>query len=306
MKRLPLILISLGMILAACNMPSLGGGTQSMPTPDLTLTALFAPTAEATEPPASPTLIPTSTDIPVTEAPTETPIPPTPTITATSTALPSRIGPTVYAYFLSSPPVIDGNWGDWVDRTKQYPANALVYGKSNWSGGNDLKASYILGWDYSYFYIGVKVHDDYYVQNTFGGDLYLSDGVELQLDTNLYGDFYNPVMDVDDFQMGFSPGYGSVKGEKDAFMWMPRYLAGDKADVIIGSQKEDGLYRMEIAIPWGYFNLTHPYLGMGSGFVLCVDDNDDAESSIQQTMICSDSARKLLDPTTWGEVFFVR
>ncbi len=202
--------------------------------------------------------------------------------------------------------MIDGNWGDWVDRAYQYPSNAIVYGKSNWSGGDDLKASYILGWDYSYFYIGVKVHDDHYVQNTYGQDLYLSDGVELQLDTNLYGDFYNPAMDVDDFQMGFSPGYGSVNGDKEAYMWMPRYLAGTKGNVIIASEKEDGLYRMEIAIPWSYFNLTYPYLGMGSGFVLCIDDNDDSDGSVQQTMICSDSARKLLDPTTWGEVIFVR
>ena len=201
---------------------------------------------------------------------------------------------------------MDGNWGDWVGNATQYGVDYVTFGKGNWEGTSDLSASYALGWDQSNFYIGVKVHDDKYVQNASGSEMWQGDGVELQLDTNLFGDFYDPTMNIDDFQMGFSPGLGSIGMPTEATLYMPRSIGGTKTQVKVVSTAENGLYRMEIAIPWSIFNLTHPYLGMYSGFTLCVNDNDDPSVNAQQTQMCSSVYRKLLNPTTWGQVWFVR
>jgi hypothetical protein len=299
-------ILSLGVILAGCNFPFLSsGGGGAAPTPDLTLTALFLPLVPTATPPVLPTVAPTEVPSATPVPPTETPVPPTLTPTVAAT-LPSRPGPLSYAWLLSTKPKLDGNWGDWVGNATQYGMDYIVYGKGNWEGTNDLSASYALGWDYNNFYIGVKVHDDKYVQNASGSEMYQGDGVELQLDTNLYGDFYTNSMNVDDYQMGFSPGLGSIGGPTEATLYMPRSIGGTKTQVVVASTAEDGLYRVEIAIPWGIFSLTHPYLGMYSGFTICVNDNDDPSVNAQQTMMCSDPYRKLLDPTTWGEVWFVR
>ena len=307
-KRTAIILIpilALGLILGACNFPFLGGGAAGNPTPDLTLTALFLPLVSTTTPPPlpseTPTEVPSATPVP----PTETPVPPTPTPTITAT-LPSRPGPQSNAWLLGTAPVMDGNWGDWVGNATQYGVDYVTFGKKNWEGTNDLSASYALGWDQSNFYIGVKVHDDKYVQNASGSEMWQGDGVELQLDTNLFGDFYDPTMNIDDFQMGFSPGLGSIGMPTEATLYMPRSIGGTKPQVKVVSTAEDGLYRMEIAIPWSIFNLTRPYLGMYSGFTLCVNDNDDPSVNAQQTQMCSSVYRKLLNPTTWGQVWFVR
>ena len=90
-------------------------------------------------------------------------------------------------------------------------------------------------------------------------------------------------MNIDDFQMGFSPGLGSIGAPTEATLYMPRSIGGTKTKVQIASIAEDGLYRVEIAIPWSIFDLTHPYLGMYSGFTLCVNDNDDPTVNAQQT-----------------------
>jgi len=309
-KRTALVLtpiLLLGIILAGCNFPLAPGGSEAAPTPDQTLTALFLPLVSTATPPLVPTLVPpTEAASPTpTETSTSTPEPPTPTPTITAT-LPSRPGPQANAWLLGKPPVMDGNWGDWVGSATQYGVDYVTFGKGNWEGTSDLSASYALGWDFNNFYIGVKVHDDKYVQNASGSEMWQGDGVELQLDTNLFGDFYDPTMNIDDFQMGFSPGLGSIGGPTEATLYMPRSIGGTKTNVQIASVAEDGLYRVEIAIPWSIFNLTHPYLGMYSGFTLCVNDNDNPSVNAQQTQMCSSVYRKLLNPTTWGQVWFVR
>ncbi len=248
-KRTTLVLIPillLGMILAGCNFPMFGGGSGAAPTPDLTLTALFLPLVSTATPPELPTvppadLQPSSTP---TEVPTSTPEPPTltPTITAT---LPNRPGPQSNAWLLGKAPVMDGNWGDWVGNATQYGVDYVTFGKGNWEGTSDLSASYALGWDFNNFYIGVKVHDDKYVQNASGSEMWQGDGVELQLDTNLFGDFYDPTMNIDDFQMGFSPGLG--------FHW--RAHRGHSLHAALDRRDEDpgggGFHRRDRALPDG-------------------------------------------------------
>lgn len=305
-KYLILAVVAFLLFSSGCNYP-LAPTSPSNPTPDLTLTALFAPAFPPTWTVGEGSLETTSPEeTPDVEAATETSIPPTPTANPTNTSLPTstpvRPGPIVNAYFLNSKPVLDGNWGDWKPYSREYGMDHVVYGASNWEGAEDLQASYMLGWDASYLYVGVKVRDDNYVQYATGAEIYKGDSVELLIDTNLMGDFYAKYLSSDDFQLGISPGYESTSGPKEAYLWYPSSAAGTKDVVEIATELEDELYRVEFKIPWSMIGVT-PYAGMRLGFTIAVNDNDSPEQKIQQTMMSNNKYRTgFSDPTYWGEM----
>jgi len=279
-----------------------------------------------------PTELPTNTSIPPTvtitntnsPAPTQTPSAPTATNTPPSTITPggvyvftntpvghyvytntpssshgSRAGTLFQAAYMDTPPVLDGSWDEW-DNTA-YPASHIIYGYDNWTGADDLEASFRAGWDENYLYLAMKVKDDIYAQNAEGADLYLGDSLELLLDTDLYGDFYWNDLSYDDYQLGISPGRPDVNGTVEAYLWYPSSIAGSRSKIQIGSTRADGITRIEAAVPWSTFSVS-PYSGQHFGFALSASDNDDTAENVQQSMASSASNRHLLNPTTWGEM----
>jgi hypothetical protein len=258
-----------------------------------------------TEEPLLPTVQPTSA---VTEAPTQalptitvysTVIPPTKTSLppiATNTAVTVRGGTWVTGKYMKTPPVIDSIWDEW-DATK-YPAKYVVYGASQWEDSDDLEGSFAVSWNETYLYLAVKVLDEKYVQNATGQDIYKGDSIEILFDTNLYGDLSVISLSSDDFQIGISPGKGGVDDEKEVYLWYPSGKAGRINDAIVASSKSDGIYRVEVAIPWKVFSIT-PASGQQYGFGLSVSDNDDSSENVQQSMVSNLRNRKLVDPTTW-------
>lgn len=306
-------MLLMALVLSACN--AFGGNPVAQPTPNLMLTALFSTNATipATVTPMyvvitntpEPTLQPTNTSMPTeTEEPTDTVAPTTaPTNTPANTAPPPAQGTRgylMYAGYLNFDPSIDGSWEDWKDYTTQYPVTNVVFGRSNWSGADDLKASFAAAWDYDYLYIGVKVHDDVYTQEAKGADLYKGDSIELLVDANLNGDYYVKSLSPDDYQLGISAGSGGSSPE--AYLWFPTEKTGSRtSSVTSGFTDEDGLWRIEARIPWSVFGIT-PAKGMHIGFAVSVSDDDNKTSKLQQTMVSSAPYRNLLDPTTWGEL----
>lgn len=304
-------IVLVAIVAAACNLP-FQNQPVAVETPNATLTALFNTNINI---PATITpiyIVVTNTPEPVvatnTSAPTNTTEPTNttaPTAAPTKTALPpappvNPRGPVMEAGYISFDPTIDGSWSEWKDYTTQYPVTYVVYGGSNWKGSDDLEASYAAVWDYDYLYIGVKVHDDKYVQNAEGQDLYLGDSIEILLDTNFNGDYYTQSLSSDDYQLGISAG-NDDDVDKEAFLWFPSSKAGDRSSVDIGFTTEEGLYRIEARIPWSVFSVT-PAKGMHLGIAVSVSDNDDSEANKQQTMVSSAPNRHLLNPTTWGEI----
>lgn len=314
----------------ACNMPaSVGGGveaTQDIPSPNKTLTALFAITPPESESTATATLPPvvTATSAPDNNAgggvnPSATPTTgasatKTPAVTAQKTAtkvaatatIPSaRVGTQVVANFLSKAPTLDGDWSEWKDTTKEYPANIVVFGKQNWSGEADLAGSFHVGWDNTYLYLAVKVIDDTYVQNATGENIFKGDSIDLLFDTKLRDDYYTTRLSPDDFQLGINPGRPDVNGTKEAYLWFPSNLAGKRSDVKIASKSESGVYRVEIAIPWTVLEMT-PAAGTHIGFTLSVSDNDNTGENVQQSMVSNTAGRSLVNPTTWGDLSLVK
>ncbi len=272
-------------------------------TKTLTRTPTVAPTRTLTRTPTmtytrtqtrTPTNTPTRTQ---TRTPTITPTR-TQTRTPTENASQSRPGLHHIAQYMS-PPDLDGEWDEYSSDT--YSVSSLVYGSDEWEGNDDLSGSVRFGWDEDYLYVAVKVSDDNYVQNASGYDIYLGDSLEINLDENLLGDFNSTDRSGDDYQLGISPGFESVDGEKEAFLWFPRDNSGGKSQVDIASSGNSEGYNVEAAIPWSVFGID-PDTGDRFGFAFSLSDNDDSDENIQQSMTSSVSGRRLLNPTTWGEL----
>ena len=128
--------------------------------------------------------------------------------------------------------------------------------------------------------------------------MYRGDDIEIQLDTNLAGDFYTTYLSSDDYQIGLSPGnFDSIDSE--AYRWYPRNLESWLTSVVIEAVLTNGGYDLEAKIPWSVFGIT-PASGSRFGFALSLSDNDLVGVSTWQSMVSSVNTRRTADPTTWG------
>jgi len=288
---LPLLMLMLAA--AACTLPGAASPTPfTFPTPNMTLTAIFAPTETPTPGPT----VPPPTAETATPGGASSPTPGTSVAPTSSVGLIRPNGFPATAQFLPTPPSIDGDLGDWSGTT--FTASQCVFGCSLYSGENDLSASYYIGYDVSALYLGVKVKDDQFVQLSTGHLMYKGDDVEIQLDTNLAGDFTDKFLSGDDYQVGMSAGnFGSHAPE--AYRWYPASLQAPLPGVVIKAKQVAGGYTLEAKIPWIVFNVT-PTSGARFGFALSLSDDDLPGSAVQQSLVSSVSTRTLVNPTTWG------
>jgi hypothetical protein len=330
------VLILLFMVLAACNLPRAAAPTPfEFPTPNLTLTSVFAtaaagsqavstlPGEAGTQPAAtaSATFLPTQpaptatlaapTLAPPTQSPAATLPPPSPTrqpptATPASTRTPvsyagpgARSGPSVEALYLEREPTLDGVFDDWdLDR---YDASLAVYGGEARDGEDDLSSQFMVGWDEEALYIAARVFDDEYVQNAAGEDIFEGDSLEILLDTDVAGDFYLEALNGDDFQLGITPGSPAPGAATEAYLWFPTSEAGRAQGVkAIGSASDNG-YRVETKIPWEVFGVR-AQAGQHFGFAFSVSDNDRPGRNVQESMVSNIAGRVLTDPTTWGDL----
>lgn len=284
-----MVLAALLISISACALPGAVAPTPfDFPTPHLTLTAIFAPTASDAPP---------STALP--EAPvTATEAPTGPASSATSA--PERVRPNgrpVVAQWVSTPPQIDGGTTEW--SSDRYSLTEVTFGIANWSGGDDLSGTYMLAWDEQALYLAVEVMDDLYVQGASGETLFRGDSVEVLLDMELDQDFVSRSLSGDDFQIGFSAGPRLGQPTTEAYRWYPAALNSTLSQVELASSPRADGYVLEIKLPWEAVRGTvRPQSHFG--FVLSLSDNDRAGESEQQTLVSSASTRSLTDPTTWG------
>ncbi len=325
MKKTTMLISSLlisVLLLSACNLP-FGytiTSTNVEGTPNATLTALFdtshnipatiTPPLIATSTAFLPTLEPaTATPEPTQtlEPATQTPVVIVVTATTAPTSAPAARGNAqLYANYLSTAPVQDGTYADWVDKTNKYTMPYFAWGQANWVNHADLEGAFAVAWDNTNLYIGFKITDDIYNQPYAGGDIYNGDAVEVLLDTDLLGDFYTTKLTSDDYQLGLSAGSKDGSISSGAYLWYPSNVAGKRSQVTVTKTFEsDNVYRIEAAIPWSMYGIT-PYAGMRLGFAVNVDDNDNVTSYKKMTMLSSASGLLVQNPTTWGELVLVK
>jgi hypothetical protein len=217
---------------------------------------------------------------------------------------PDENGVFMEAVFTDAPPVLGANLATWME-TKTYTVSQYV------KGTTENGAKFSLQWDYDYLYLGVRITDDTFVQETSGGaNLFLGDSVEILLDTDLEGDYCNAVMNADDYQLGISPGYLPAPSlqSPSAYLWYPSARKGPRTiDVfaLLTSAPDAAGWMLEAKIPWSLFGVS-PMEGKAFGFTFSVSDNDQYATTLQEGMISTSPNRTVpTNPTTWGTLQIV-
>jgi hypothetical protein len=278
---------------------------------NLTLTAFFAVAGEdgdgGDETPATPSDgTPAATqDGSLTALPTVgfTPLPTGSTATPDPDSGPGiRSEISAEASYLSPPPAIDGDPGDW--EAEEYQAAYVVYGQGLYSGAGDVQATFKVGWDLTYLYVGVVVTDNVFVQAATGNEFYRGDSIEIEIDRDVSGDFDDETMSLDDFQVGLSPGNLPAGGEALAYLWLPQAAAGPLPIALVAAVETPQGYMLEAAIPWTTFGIE-PVVRQHYGFALSVNDNDVVGIRSQQTVISNAPERFYSNPTTWADLVLV-
>lgn len=207
------------------------------------------------------------------------------------------------ALYFSTPPNIDGRLGDW--NQDRYPVENIVFGKSNYTGSEDLSGRAMIGWDDKNLYLGIRVIDDKYVQNAKGANMFKGDSLDILLDSDVPSDFYQGALNGDDYQLGISPGSPTPNDNPEAYLWFPKSIEGKREAVDIAARTREDGYIVEAAIPWSVFDIS-PKTGDHFGFVFSISDNDNTSSNVQQSMVSYVPIRTLTDPTTWGDLTLVK
>lgn len=214
-----------------------------------------------------------------------------------------RAGTGVQAFYLSSPPIIDGDLSDF--STPKYAMGYAVSGEGYYSGEKDLSGVFQIGWDETNLYIAVTVKDSKFKQEEDGPQLYRGDSLEILLDTNVSLDFSDAMLSEDDVQLGISPGNLLDNGVGETYLWAPRIIEGSLTNAqVVAHLTSDG-YVIEAAIPWVSLG-TAPRTGQHMGFLLSLSDNDDPTQDTQQTLVSFAPVRIPHDPTTWYDLWLIK
>ena len=167
--------------------------------------------------------------------------------------------------------VVDGNLDDWQD-FEPLRLNRKEQVVGHWEGVDDLSAKIFLAWDENYLYFAAEVRDDYFCQESFGGDSWQGDSVQISFDT-LNDD--RSELDEGDYEYAFaltpkgkeafrlSVEGSSIRGEEDKDLLLA-----------INIKSEEGLHIYEAAIPWSQLKPFKPRRGAVCGFNVVVNDND--------------------------------
>lgn len=196
---------------------------------------------------------------------------------------------------------IDGQLHEWPDDIPTVQSRHLVFQDASWDGSEDLTASWRLMWNNTHLYIALEVIDEQHVQTESGSTAYLGDSAEIQLDTNLAGD-YGPQVSPDDNQYLLSPGnFSNIPPSVFRFQGNEAGQIGlaDKTNALIATQRTNWGYILEAALPWAELNVK-PFEGLEMGISLNVTDTDTPNAAIQETMYATAPNRTLTDPTSWG------
>ncbi len=321
--------------LTACTLPGFSTPTPfSFPTPDKTMTALFEPTQVA--PATSAATLPgnedqkTATQAVPSDTPEaeETEIPPTETGEPIETIEPTneyvgpavRSGPSIVAEYMENSPEIDGDLAGW-DPPIQRVINHVVYGADKHSGAADCSGTVVSGWNEDYLFLGIRVKDEKYVQEASKEKIYLGDSIEILFDRYVSYDYYLQAMTSDDYQLGISPGMGGIvcyinpgkvasmvsticePNPPEAYKWFPKTEVGKITVMKIGALEGGEGYQVEMKIPWSLLGVTNPSAGDHYGFAISINDNDNAGTLDQQTVVSNVPGRYFADPTTWGDLY---
>jgi hypothetical protein len=210
-------------------------------------------------------------------------------------------GPVIFAHQVDGPLDVDASLDDWP--ASGFEVTQAVYQPENISGPADLSGVGFAAWDGDVLYVALQVTDDAMVQTQTGVDMYQGDGVELQFDHDLAGDFKDDQLSEDDHQIGLSPGdLGGAAPE--AYIWLPWSEEQPGTMIDVAARATDDGYVLEAAVPWEVLG-GRPPLETPLGLCINVNDNDTPGTAEQQAMVSSCPNREWGDPTSFGTLILV-
>lgn len=240
-------------------------------------------------------------------------VPPATEVPQSSTAEPLALAPTVTlpaaqaleaieVRQVGTVPTIDGNLDEWTIPVTAESSH-LVYSVDGWDGSDDVLSQWYLAWDSANLYLAAQVTDDRHVQTQSGNQIFRGDGVSLQIDSDLSGD-YGPGLNADDYQINLSPG-DFVSTGPSAYRFQG-VSGGGSTDapghqIRVAAQQMAGGYLIEAALPWADLGLT-PAAGLEIGLALNVNDNDTPGTAVQEVMKSNAASRTYEDPSSWGRL----
>jgi hypothetical protein len=191
---------------------------------------------------------------------------------------------------------IDGRTGDWPTDNWSV-VSAPVEGAADYSGPQDVSATFQTAWTTQGLLLVVQALDDRFRPGPLGTDLWQGDAIEIQLDSRLDEDFNDRSANADDYQLGIAllPDGKSLQ----SYRWLPLDKEGVLPAIGVASLTSTGSV-FETLIPWGYFGIEAPQTGNSFGFNVSLSDND-ADTTVQQTIVSASPFRTTFDnPTEWG------
>ncbi|MFB3895525.1 MAG: sugar-binding protein [bacterium] len=214
----------------------------------------------------------------------------------------------------TQPIVIDGKLDEWNDAAQitLNRADQITSKKANWRGIYDCSGAVYTLWDDQNLYVSAIILDDIKSNSIKpGSNIYRSDGLEVYLDTDLYGDEDMAKYSDDDYQFGF---FNTPEG---SIVW--RWSPGDQLDnqaklaIVYRDDIKDDTgqpisgYVIEGSIPLSELKLQ-PKPGTVIGFTVAIDDDDTPDSidpfNQDKQMNWAGNKNNWCDPTGFGQLFF--
>ncbi|MGB9588951.1 MAG: sugar-binding protein, partial [Armatimonadota bacterium] len=163
----------------------------------------------------------------------------------------------------------DGNLEEWEAR-QWISIPGPVKGRQTHEG--DATAKFAVGWDDNALYIAFDVHDDKFLQNFTGVQMWKGDSVQVAID-GMRDPGGNDGYDLNDYEFGVAQG---PQGPQ-SFCWygVLGMTRGPNPNIEYGIKTDDNRRTYEIAIPWTSIQALKPGNGRVFGLLTIINDSDE-------------------------------
>jgi len=195
---------------------------------------------------------------------------------------------------------IDGITEKWED-FDSFSAFKATYNSKALTNTSDLSGRFYSAWDNKYLYIIIDVTDDVLTPLGKEDNILKGDGLLLSIDSNLYGDLNERILDADDYQLFISPGnFSNVPAQVITIVPEQFELVGTK----VASSIKVGGYYIELKIPWIQLGIQNPQDETPFGFNLDILDTDNLDET--ELIISSSPRANSQDALTFGTLILIK
>jgi len=195
---------------------------------------------------------------------------------------------------------IDGITEKWED-FDSFSAFKATYNSKALANPSDLSGRFYSVWDDKYLYMIIDVTDDVLTPLGKEDDILKGDGLLLSIDSNLYGDLNERILDADDYQLFISPGnFSNIPAQVKTIVPEQYELSG----INIASAKKVGGYYIELKIPWIQIGIQNPQDKTPFGFNLDILDTDNLGEC--ELIISSSPRANSQDALTFGTLILIK